>query len=239
MIFDLNSLKVKLFADGANVDGMVEMAGKDYIKGLTTNPSIMRKAGITDYRLFAKEVLKKITDKPVSFEVFSDDLTEMKRQALEIASWGENVYVKIPITNSIGLPTVSIIEDLTAQGCRINVTAVFTLAQVSSVFPALKSDIPSYVSIFAGRIADTGRDPVPIIKKAQEMLSDLNSCEIIWASPRELLNVFQAEECGCHIITATNELLGKLSLIGKDLDDYSLDTVKMFANDAMKSGYIL
>lgn len=239
MIFDLNSLKVKLFADGANVDGMVEMAEKDYIKGLTTNPSIMRKAGITDYRLFAKEVLKKITDKPVSFEVFSDDLTEMKRQALEIASWGENVYVKIPITNSIGLPTVSVIEDLTAQGCRINVTAVFTLAQVASVFPALKSDIPSYVSIFAGRIADTGRDPVPIIKKAKEMLSDLNSCEIIWASPRELLNVFQAEECGCHIITATNELLGKLSLIGKDLDDYSLDTVKMFANDAMKSGYIL
>ena len=239
MDFDPESLNIKLFADGADLTGMLEMYKKPHIKGLTTNPTLMRKAGISDYRYFAHDVLKYIQDKPVSFEVFSDDLGEMERQGLEIASWGENVYVKIPITNTKGLSTYPVIERLVARECKVNITAVMTAQQVVGITGALNPSIPSYISIFAGRIADTGRDPATIIRASLEVISHLPKAEIIWASPRELLNIFQAESLGCHIITATNDLLNKLSLVGKDLDQYSLETVKMFEDDAIKSGFAL
>lgn len=232
-------LKTKLFADGADLQGMLEMNAKPFIQGLTTNPTLMRKVGITDYRRFSKEVLKEITVKPISFEVFSDELDEMQRQGLEIASWGENVYVKIPITTTTGESTASVVKHLTKQGVKVNVTALMTEAQVRVVLKVLDPATPSYISIFAGRIADTGRNPVPIMTAALELLKSNRLCELIWASPRELLNVFQADEIGCHIITATNDILKKLELVGYDLTAYSLDTVKMFRRDAVEAGFNL
>lgn len=231
------SLKVKLFADGADLGGMIEMASKPFISGLTTNPTLMKKAGITDYMVFAKEVLREIKTKPVSFEVFSDDLNEMKIQGEKIASWGENVYVKIPITNTRGASTQSVVRFLAASGVKVNVTALMTSAQVAQVVEVLNPDVESCVSVFAGRIADTGRDPLPIMEECLDKLSQNKKSELIWASPRELFNVIQASQIGCHIITATNDILLKLNLIGHDLDQYSLETVKMFYQDALKAGY--
>jgi len=231
------SLKVKLFADGADLAGMIEMASEPFISGLTTNPTLMRKAGITDYANFAKEVLGHIKNKPISFEVFSDDLEDMKRQGTEIASWADNVYVKIPVTNSEGESTNSVIKFLTSRSVKVNVTAIMTLEQVENVAAVLKTDVPSYVSVFAGRIADTGRNPLPIMEESLKLLKTNSSAELIWASPRELLNVFQANEIGCDIITATNDILKKLDLINYDLAKYSLDTVKMFFNDAKASKF--
>jgi transaldolase len=231
------SLSIKLFADGADLDGMIEMASKPFISGLTTNPSLMRKAGVTDYVKFARDVLKEIQDKPVSFEVFSDELQEMKLQGEKIASWGENVFVKVPITNTRGDSTTSVVRFLTEKGVKVNVTALMTSEQVTEVAGSLNPNVESYVSIFAGRIADTGRNPVPIMENGIKNLSSNNKAKLIWASPRELLNIFQADDIGCHIITATNEILKKLELIGYDLNAYSLDTVKMFYKDAKSSGY--
>ena len=209
------------------------------IRGFTTNPTLMRKAGITDYQSFALGVLAAIPDRPISFEVFSDDFAEMEQQALRIASWGHNVYVKIPVTNTRGEPSLPLIRRLSAKGVKLNVTALMTLQQVSDVTAAMTGCPSSYISVFAGRIADTGRDPVPIMREAVEILGTCPNLELIWASPRELLNVFQADSIGCHVITATNDILHKLSLVGKDLNEYSLETVKMFRDDAIKAGFEL
>lgn len=235
----INQLKVKIFADGADKAGMLEMYEKPFIKGLTTNPTLMKKAGITDYRAFCKDILTSIKDKPLSFEVFSDDFSEMERQALEIASWGENVYVKIPITNTKQLPCYDLVKRLVAKKVKLNVTALMTLDQVKNVVASLDPNIPSYVSVFAGRIADTGYDPVPMMAKSVDILKAAPASELIWASPRELLNIFQADDIGCHVITVTNDILKKLSLVGYDLDQYSLDTVKMFYKDAVDAGFKL
>ena len=235
----ITELCVKIFADGADKAGMLDMAAKPFIKGLTTNPTLMRKAGITDYRAFALDVLKDISDKPISFEVFSDDFAEMERQAIQIAGWADNVYVKIPVTNTKREPAYGLIRRLSRQGIKLNVTAIMTLDQVQNVATNLDPTVSSYISVFAGRIADTGRDPVPIMTESVELLSQMPQAELIWASPRELLNIFHAESVGCHIITVTNGMLKKLDLIGKNLDDYSLDTVKMFYNDAVLAGYNL
>lgn len=232
-----DSLKIKLFADGADLADMIEMASKSYISGLTTNPTLMKKAGITDYVKFAKEVLTEVQNKPISFEVFSDDLNEMKIQGQKIAEWGENVYIKIPITNTKGQPTSEVIEYLSKNGAKVNVTAIMTDQQVAETIKDLNPNVPSCVSVFAGRIADTGRDPVGIMKECLQHLSSNKNSELIWASPRELLNIFQADAIGCHIITATNDILKKLELIGMDLEEYSLDTVKMFYRDANLAGY--
>jgi len=235
----LKDLKVKLYADGADKAGMVEMYQKPRVKGFTTNPTLMRKVGISDYRGFAREILQAIPDRPISFEVFSDEFEEMERQAREIATWGKNVYVKIPVTNTRREPAYDLVRTLSHQNVKLNVTAILTLEQVRAVAAALKGGAPSNVSVFAGRIADTGVDPVPIMAESVRILRDVPSAELIWASPRELLNVFQADEVGCHIITATNDILKKLDLIGKDLAEYSLDTVKMFFNDAKAAGFTL
>jgi transaldolase len=235
----VRQLRVKIFADGADKAGMLEMAARPYIAGLTTNPTLMRKAGLTDYRAFAKDILSAISDKPISFEVFSDDFSEMERQAHEIASWGDNVYVKIPITNTKSQSACPLIKRLAAAGVKQNVTAMLTLAQVRDVTAALGDGPPSCVSVFAGRIADTGRDPLPLMSAAVEMLRPYPNQELIWASPRELLNIFQADAIGCHIITVTNDVLKKLTLVGKDLDGYSLETVKMFHDDAKAAGFSL
>jgi transaldolase len=235
----VNDLKIKLFADGADLQGMLEMNAKPFIKGLTTNPTLMRKAGITDYKNFAQEVLREITLKPISFEVFSDDLEDMKRQGIEISSWGENVFVKIPITTTAGESTASVIEYLVNRDVKVNVTALMTQAQVGTIAKVLNPNVPCYVSVFAGRIADTGRNPLPIMKEALEILEENSNWELIWASPRELLNVFQANEIGCDVITATSDILKKLEFIGYDLEAYSLDTVKMFRNDSVAAGFIL
>lgn len=236
---EVKDLKVKIFADGADKVGMLEMYGKSYIKGLTTNPTLMKKAGIADYRAFCKDILTHIKDKPLSFEVFSDDFAEMERQAMEIASWGENVYVKIPVTNTKQETCYALVKKLGAQKVKMNVTAIMTLTQVLDVVAALNPTIPSYVSVFAGRIADTGRDPVPMMAAAAEMLKMAPAAELIWASPRELLNIFQADAIGCQVITVTNDILKKLSLVGYELEKYSLDTVKMFYADATSAGYKL
>lgn len=233
----VTDLRVKIFADGADKAGMIEMASKPFIKGLTTNPTLMRKAGITDYRAFALDILKSIPDKPISLEVFSDDFEEMERQAIQIAGWADNVYVKIPVTNTKRETSFDLIQRLSGQGIKLNVTALMTLKQVQDVAASLDPNVPSYISVFAGRVADTGRDPVPHMAAAVELLKGMPHTELIWASPRELLNIFQADSIGCHIITVTNDVLKKLDLIGKNLDDYSLDTVKMFYNDARSSGY--
>jgi transaldolase len=233
------SLKVKLFADGADINGMLEMANKPYISGLTTNPTLMRKAGVENYAKFAAEVLEKIQSKPISFEVFSDDLNEMKIQGQKISTWGENVFVKVPVTNTQGESTKSVVKYLSNEGVKVNVTALMTEIQVEGICDALNPEVPSCVSVFAGRIADTGRDPMRIMKNCVEILSHNRNAELIWASPRELLNVFQANEVGCHIITATNDILKKLELVGHSLTEYSLETVKMFHKDALESGYYL
>jgi transaldolase len=235
----LDDLNVKIFADGADKAGMLEMYAKPYIKGLTTNPTLMRKAGIRDYRAFAKEILAAIPDRPISFEVLCDDFEDMERQALEIAAWGDNVYVKIPVTNTKRETAHALITKLAAQKVKLNITALMTLTQVRGVVSALDPKVPSYVSVFAGRIADTGRDPVPLMAAAVEILKMVPTSELIWASPRELLNIFQADAIGCHVITVTNDILKKLSLVGYDLGDYSLDTVKMFYNDAIAAGFRL
>jgi transaldolase len=235
----VEELKVKIFADGADKAGMLEMYEKPFVKGLTTNPTLMKKAGIADYRAFCKDILTSINDKPLSFEVFSDDFAEMERQALEIASWGDNVYVKIPITNTKQKTCYALVEKLANQKVKLNVTALMTLEQVRNIVAALDPNIPSYVSVFAGRIADTGYDPVPIMTTAVEILKVAPAAELIWASPRELLNIFQADEIGCHVITVTNDILKKLSLVGYDLNEYSLDTVKMFYTDAVAAGFKL
>jgi transaldolase len=232
-------LRVKIFADGANLAGMVELARDPRITGFTTNPTLMRAAGITDYRAFAHEVLAAIPNRPISFEVFSDELNEMERQAREIASWGEQVYVKIPVSNTRGESTGPLIKTLSQAGVKVNVTALMTLDQVKDVAGNLAGGAPSYISVFAGRVADTGRDPVPVMAAAVEALRPFPACELIWASPRELLNVFQADAIGCHVITVTHDVLKKLALVGKDLDAYSLDTVKMFRTDAVAAGFTL
>lgn len=235
----LSDLRVKLFADGADKAGMLEMYAKPYIKGFTTNPTLMRKAGISDYRAFAKDVLGAIKDRPISFEVFADDVENMERQAKEIATWGDNVYVKIPVTNTKAAPTTELVRKLSHSGVKLNITALMTVEQVRTVTAAVVGGAPCCISVFAGRIADSGRDPMPIMRQSVEIMRASPNAELIWASPRELLNVMQAEEVGCHIITATNDILKKLELIGKDLTEFSLDTVRMFHDDATKAGFTL
>jgi transaldolase len=232
-------LNVKIYADGADRATMLEMYGNPLIAGFTTNPTLMRKSGITAYKAFAREILQQITDRPVSFEVFADDFHEMERQAAEIASWGDNVLVKIPITNTKREFSGDLLKRLARAGVRVNVTALLTLAQVRDASDCLADGPAGKVSVFAGRIADTGRDPVPLMAAAVELLRPYPNLELIWASPRELLNIFQADAVGCHIITATSDVLKKLELVGKDLSDYSLDTVRMFYEDARKAGYQL
>jgi transaldolase len=231
--------KVKIFADGADKAGMMEMYGNPLISGFTTNPTLMKKSNIVDYRGFAKDILATINDKPISFEVFSDDFDEMERQAGEIASWGDNVYVKIPITNTKGESSKNLVQALSVRGVKQNITAIMTAGQVAHILPALANGPASYVSVFAGRIADAGIDPLPIMEEVLAMLSPYKQIELIWASPREIFNVVQADAIGCHIITVTNDLLRKLATIGKGLDEFSLETVKMFYNDAKAAGYSL
>jgi transaldolase len=235
----VSDLKVKIFGDGADKASILELYKRPYIKGFTTNPTLMRKAGVTDYEAFAAEILAHITDRPVSFEVLADDEAEMERQARQIASWADNVYVKIPVTNTRREPMYNLVRRLSAEGIRINITALLTLEQVRHSVAALKGGAPSYISVFAGRVADTGRDPLPVMRAALELMSPHSQMELVWASPRELLNIFHADEIGCHIITVTTDILKKLSLIGKDLDEYSLETVLMFYNDAVSSGFTL
>lgn len=235
----LDQLRVKLFADGADIPEMLEMHALPYIKGLTTNPTLMRKAGIANYHSFAKDVLAQITDKPVCFEVLADDFAEMERQAMEIASWADNVFVKIPVTNTQRETSRGLVKRLSDRQLKLNVTAIMTLAQVREIVASLNPNIPSYVSIFAGRIADTGIDPAPLMCQALEILKGNRNAELVWASSREVFNIFQADAAGCQVITVTNDILKKLSIVGYDLTEYSLDTVKMFYNDAQKSGFTL
>lgn len=235
----VNDLSVKIFADGADLAGMLDMYRQPYIKGFTTNPTLMRKAGIADYAAFARDVLRAIPDRPISFEVFSDEFPEMERQARLIASWGDNVYVKIPVTNTRQEPAYDLVCRLARSGVKLNVTALLSLEQVRDVVQAVRGGAPCCISVFAGRVADTGRDPVPIMAAAVELLKLAPNAELIWASPRELLNIFQADEIGCHIITVTNDILKKLSNVGRDLGDYSLDTVRMFCHDAQHAGFRL
>ena len=229
-------LRVKVFADGADLVGMLEMHANPLIKGFTTNPTLMRKAGVSDYRSFARTVLDAIQDRPISFEVLADDFVTMYRQAVEIASWGPNVYVKIPITDTRGTPSTDLLRRLAAAGVRVNVTALTTLEQVADAVGAVCASPAAVISVFAGRIADTGRDPVPIMKQAVDMLAPFRHVELLWASPRELLNVIQANDAGCHIVTATSDILRKLDLLGRDLREVSLDTVRMFVHDAELAG---
>lgn len=233
----LNELKVKLFADGAELKVIAELNKNPWIKGFTTNPTLMRKANITDYKAFSLDVLKIVPDKPISFEVFSDDFDEMEAQANEIASWGNNVYVKIPVSNTRAEFSGPLIKRLADAGVQLNITAMMTPAQVTRVLACLSPGVPSCLSVFAGRIADAGRDPIPIMAECVKLLKSNPKAELIWASPRELLNIFQADAVGCHIITATNDVLSKLPNVGKDLDQYSLETVQMFRQDALKAGF--
>ena len=235
----LAALNVKIFADGADLSTMIELAARPYVKGFTTNPTLMRKAGVRDYEAFAREVLRAIPDRPISFEVFSDEFSEMEQQAHRIAAWGEHVYAKIPVTNTRGEPAYDLIRRLSAAGVRVNVTAVFTLGQVRALVPCLLGGAAAFVSIFAGRIADTGSDPGPIVAAAVDLMRSAPNVKLIWASPRELLNLFQADEVGCHVITMTIDLLKKLSLVDRDLEQCSLDTVQMFHRDAQQAGYEL
>jgi transaldolase len=235
----LSELSVKIFADGADKAGMLEMYANPLIKGFTTNPTLMRKAGVTDYRAFAHQIVEAIPDRPLSFEVLSDEFDEMERHALEISSWGENVYVKIPVVNTRQEPSYDLMRRLAQAGVKVNATALMTLDQVRDVSAALAVGPSSYVSVFAGRIADTGRDPMPLMAAAVELLRLYPNLELVWASPRELLNIFQADAVGCHIITVTNDILRKLRLVGKDLHERSLETVKMFYDDAQQAGYSL
>ncbi|QXO93534.1 transaldolase [Methanospirillum purgamenti] len=233
----LKNLNIKLFADGADLNGMIEEYNKGIVSGFTTNPTLMKKAGVQDYEKFAKEVIKLIPDLPISFEVFSDDFQNMEREAKIISGWGKNVYIKIPITNTKGEFSIPLIKKLSHDGLQLNITAILTLNQVKGVFEVLSPETPAIVSIFAGRIADTGCDPIPIMSEAAAILKPNEKTELLWASTRELLNLFQAEKCGCHIITITNDILKKLSLVGKDLSELSLETVHMFYADAQSAGY--
>jgi transaldolase len=235
----INNLKIKIFADGADKAGMLEMYNKPFIKGFTTNPTLMHKAGINDYRAFAKDILQNIPDRSISFEVFSDDFAEMERQAMEIADWGSQVYVKIPVTNTRRKPSYDLIKKLSNAGVKVNVTAVMTLNQVLKIITNISPDTSCYISVFAGRVADTGRDPIPLMSAAVELLKLNPKAELIWASPRELLNIFQADAIGVNIITISNDILKKLHLVGCDLSNFSLDTVKMFHRDAARAGYML
>lgn len=236
----LRELKIKIFADGADLKGMQSLYANPLIQGLTTNPTLMRKAGIQDYEYFAHEVLATVRSKPISFEVFSDDFSEMRRQALKIAAWQENVYVKIPITNTLGESSVPLIQELAADGVRLNVTAILTAQQLEGVVAVLNAEVPSVLSVFAGRIADTGVDPGPIMRKCLGMVRTLPKAELLWASVREILNIYQADECGCDIVTVGHDILAKaIAMSGMDLEALSLDTVKMFANDAASAGFTL
>jgi transaldolase len=235
----LESIQTKIFADGADLDGIVRMAGEPHIRGFTTNPTLMWKAGLTDYEEFARRILEHVTELPISFEVFADDAPEMRRQAERIATWGENVYVKIPVTNTAGESMARLAGQLSGEGVKVNVTAMFTPRQVTDITTAVAEGAPSYLSVFAGRIADAGTDPIPIMREALEIMRAAPRAELIWASPRELLNLVQADSIGCHIITMTHELLKKLPSLGKDLDEFSLDTVRMFHNDASAAGFEL
>jgi transaldolase len=236
----LESLDVKIFADGADLEGMISLYRNPLIKGLTTNPTLMRKAGILDYESFAKDALAFIKDKPISFEVFSDVFSEMKRQALKIRDWQQNVYVKIPITNSRGESAIPLIRELAATKVQLNITAILTLRQVRDVAQSLHPEVPAVVSVFAGRIADTGRDPAATMRASKALLEDLPKAELLWASVREVLNIIQADDCGCDIVTVPHDILNKaMKLTGMDLGELSLDTVKMFAQDAEKAGFRL
>ena len=236
----LNDLKIHIYADGANQAGILELYRRPYIKGLTTNPSLMRKAGIKDYEAFAREVLQTVTAKPISFEVLSDEFSEMRRQALKLQSWGPNVFVKIPITNSRGESSLPLIEELGREGVKLNVTALLTLAQVRGTVEALNPAVASVVSVFAGRIADTGIDPVPLMRSARELTATQPKSELLWASTREVLNLFHAEACGCQIVTVTHDLLAKAEkLLGTDLDALSLQTVQEFTRDGLAAGFTL
>jgi transaldolase len=235
----LQDLSVRIFADGADLDGILALSSDPRIAGFTTNPTLMWKAGLTDYRDFAERLLERITQHPISFEVFADDADEMRRQATLISSWGDNVYVKIPVTTTRGESMAHLVRELSESGVKVNVTALFTTAQVELITAAVKDGAPSYLSVFAGRIADAGIDPVPIMARAVDIASDASRAELIWASPREILNVVQADQVGCHIITITHDLLKKLESLGKDLDQFSLETVQMFHRDAVAAGFKL
>lgn len=235
----ISTLKVKIFADGADRKSILELACNPWIKGFTTNPTLMRKAGVKDYESFGRALTREIPDRPFSFEVLSDDFDEMEQQALSIASWGDNVYVKIPITDTHGRSSAPLIQRLARQGVQVNVTALMTVDQVDRVLPSLRDGPRSYISIFAGRAADAGRDPLPILCGALDRIQAYPPVELIWASPRELFNIIQADDIGCHIITVTHDLLKKLPLLGKDLDEYSLETVKMFVEDAHAADFSL
>ncbi len=236
----LLDLPIKIFADGADREGIAALYARPYIKGLTTNPTLMRKAGVGDYEKFARDVLEIVKEKPISFEVFSDDFAEMRRQALRIGKWQENVYVKIPITNTAGESSLPLIRELSAEGVKLNLTAILTSEQVEGVAKAVKPDVPCVISVFAGRVADTGVDPLPIMKQSLEIVRDLPKAELLWASVREVLNIFQAAQCGCHIVTVPHEILDKVAKLGgMDLTALSLDTVKMFQRDAVAAGFKL
>jgi transaldolase len=235
----IDDLNVKVFADGADLDAILALAADKRISGFTTNPTLMWKAGLTDYQEFAKRLLERITVHPISFEVFADDADEMRRQALMIAGWGDNVYVKIPVSTTSGQSMAPLVRELSERGVQVNVTAVFTTAQVELITEAVKDGAPSYISVFAGRIADAGIDPTPIMARAVDVMVEAPRAELIWASPREVLNVVQADQVGCHIITVTRELIDKLDLLGKDLNQFSLETVQMFHRDAVAAGFSL
>ena len=235
----MKHMRIKLYQDGAELPKMIAARAQGVVDGFTTNPTLMRKAGVSDYKEFAKKVIAAIPDLPISFEVFSDAFDMMEREAREIANWGGDTYVKIPITNTKGELAAPLVRKLSAEGFSLNVTAIMTLDQVEAVASAAASGARTIVSVFAGRIADTGVDPVPMMTKAVAILKDLPRAELLWASPREVLNVLQAEECGCHIITATPDLIAKVPLFGKDLSQYSLETVKMFYEDARAAGFKL
>ena len=236
----LQNLRVKIFADGADKAGMLQLYANPLIKGMTTNPTLMNKSGIKDYEGFAKDVLATVKDKPISFEVFSEDFAEMRRQALKIAAWQGNVYVKIPVMNPVGAPSYDLIRELAKEGVQLNITAILTLDQVRAVGAVLNPNVPSVVSVFAGRIADTGRDPEPIMRDSLEVLRPLPKAELLWASVREVLNIFQADDCGAHIVTVQNDILNKaLKMAGTDLAELSLDTVRMFDRDAKAAGFSL
>jgi transaldolase len=235
----LERITTKIFADGADLDGILRLAEDPLIQGFTTNPTLMWKAGLTDYADFAQRLLEQIRTKPISFEVFADDEQEMRRQAHKLAAWGENVYVKIPITTTTGVSMAPLVRELSESGVRVNVTALFTTAQVELITAAVKDGAPSCVSVFAGRIADAGVEPTPIMQRSVDILADAPNAELIWASPREVLNLVQADEVGCHIITMTHDLLAKVKNLGKDLDAFSLETVQMFHRDAAAAGFTL
>jgi transaldolase len=236
---NIRDLRIRLFADGADRRTMLEMADNPMIRGFTTNPTLMRKAGIADYEAFARDILRAIPDRPISFEVFADDFDQMEEQASQIATWGDQVYVKVPVTNTKGESSAPLISRLSGWGVKVNATALMTLDQVSEMTYALAGGAPGYISVFAGRLTDTGRDPVPFMRSAIDIIRPFRNIELIWASPRELLNVFQADQLGCHIITATSDILKKIELVERDLAEYSLETVKMFYDDARKSGFTL